>query len=224
MMSYQCERCGGTGQQPDGCWDPAVELYTSPAGPCLACGGSGRLGVGQLTREAVLALPAGRELDGLVDELVFAIDRRANTPERITAALHESWESDLDDGTRLFCWNDTTHWIRWDPAKYGSDPSGAVPWFWHDRAGRPWQADIEAHVAAWRAPPSRAWSTDIAAAWAVVERLASAGWNVELIRVPGGHVRDPWMVRFLTLNKSRDADADTAPLAICKAALLAVLG
>lgn len=40
---YLCERCGGIGQQPAGCWDG--KSYSAPAGACDDCKGSGRLGV-----------------------------------------------------------------------------------------------------------------------------------------------------------------------------------
>lgn len=42
---YVCERCGGTGQQPDGCWNQATQKYDAPAGVCDTCGGGGQLGV-----------------------------------------------------------------------------------------------------------------------------------------------------------------------------------
>lgn len=40
---YQCERCGGTGQQQEGCWDG--EEYAGKAGTCAICNGEGLLGV-----------------------------------------------------------------------------------------------------------------------------------------------------------------------------------
>ena len=40
---YICERCGGTGIQPAGCWDG--KDYAAPAGKCDLCKGSGELGV-----------------------------------------------------------------------------------------------------------------------------------------------------------------------------------
>jgi len=39
---YLCERCGGTGQQPAGCWDGTA--YAAPAGVCDDCHGTGELG------------------------------------------------------------------------------------------------------------------------------------------------------------------------------------
>ena len=42
MRRYICDRCGGTGQQPEGCWSGTA--YDSPAGVCRLCGGEGLLG------------------------------------------------------------------------------------------------------------------------------------------------------------------------------------
>lgn len=40
---YVCERCGGTGLQPAGCW--TGKAYNSEAGQCDLCDGEGLLGV-----------------------------------------------------------------------------------------------------------------------------------------------------------------------------------
>ena len=40
---YLCERCGGTGIQPSGCWNGMA--YASEAGQCDLCDGVGLLGV-----------------------------------------------------------------------------------------------------------------------------------------------------------------------------------
>lgn len=40
---YVCERCGGTGLQPAGCW--TGKAYNSEAGRCELCDGEGLLGV-----------------------------------------------------------------------------------------------------------------------------------------------------------------------------------
>ena len=39
MRQCICERCGGTGQQPEGCWSGTA--YDSPAGVCRLCSGEG---------------------------------------------------------------------------------------------------------------------------------------------------------------------------------------
>jgi protein gp37 len=41
-LGWQCERCGGTGQQEAGCWDGTA--YAAPAGVCDHCCGEGRTG------------------------------------------------------------------------------------------------------------------------------------------------------------------------------------
>jgi hypothetical protein len=63
-------------------------------------------------------------------------------------------------------------------------------------------------------------STDIVTAWQVVEHLFAAGWalNIAGERGPGR----PWDVRYWKGGERGMAFADTAPLAICKAALIAV--
>lgn len=42
MKRFQCERCGGTGQQEAGLWTGTA--YASVAGLCDACNGEGLLG------------------------------------------------------------------------------------------------------------------------------------------------------------------------------------
>jgi hypothetical protein len=41
---YQCERCGGMGQQPAGVYRMGTKKYDAPAGTCELCGGTGYLG------------------------------------------------------------------------------------------------------------------------------------------------------------------------------------
>ena len=42
---YLCERCGGTGQQPEECWSVETNSFSEPAGICTTCNGEGYLGV-----------------------------------------------------------------------------------------------------------------------------------------------------------------------------------
>lgn len=42
VRRYLCDRCGGTGQQPAGCW--SGKAYDAPAGTCQTCDGEGYLG------------------------------------------------------------------------------------------------------------------------------------------------------------------------------------
>lgn len=44
MHQYLCERCGGIGQQPAGCYSIKTNAYDSPAGVCEDCNGEGYLG------------------------------------------------------------------------------------------------------------------------------------------------------------------------------------
>jgi len=64
------------------------------------------------------------------------------------------------------------------------------------------------------------YSTDIAAAWLVVEKLAAQGLRLSLDAFGG----DPWWVEFADEQWARGAQAtaNTAPHAICLAALKAV--
>jgi len=38
---WTCERCGGTGRQEAGVYNPATRRYDAPAGVCDACSGKG---------------------------------------------------------------------------------------------------------------------------------------------------------------------------------------
>ncbi len=73
----------------------------------------------------------------------------------------------------------------------------------------------------------RPYSTDIAAAWEVVNHMLDRKWHVDLIA--GDHMRPLWYCKVFTRyhwsspkTNSFTAGADTAPLAICLAALEAV--
>jgi|CXWL01.1.fsa_nt_gi hypothetical protein len=105
--------------------------------------------------------------------------------------------------------------IRWGGSGYGDFPTydkaviNALKIF-GDRRG--------AIIPYWDEP---CYSTDISAAWLVVEKLRERGWKIELF----GRT-DCWCVLFEqgpnhTLQTAIE-DADTAPLAICLAALKAV--
>lgn len=63
------------------------------------------------------------------------------------------------------------------------------------------------------------YSTDIAAAWEVVEKLKGATAHFQLQSIPGG-----WSTRIFRVpaGLSNEEIADTAPMAICLAALKAV--
>lgn len=61
------------------------------------------------------------------------------------------------------------------------------------------------------------YSTDIAAAWGVVERMRDDDWRVDL-----WVDEDGWWVRFTRFLQVGYECADTAPEAICRAALKAM--
>jgi hypothetical protein len=63
----------------------------------------------------------------------------------------------------------------------------------------------------------RDYSTDITAAWSVVDKMRDEGYWMELIGPM--NPRDEWVARFVQINWVEDASADTAPMAICLAAL-----
>jgi hypothetical protein len=66
------------------------------------------------------------------------------------------------------------------------------------------------------------YSTDMAAAWRVVEHFAADGWNISLGK---GHGTAEWFANLYHPDdhpNDYEADADTMPLAICRAALAAL--
>lgn len=73
----------------------------------------------------------------------------------------------------------------------------------------------------WWAPCLPCYSKDIAAAWEVVKRLRATGCAVHIGTHNNGH---EWTVRASRgcLRASWEGHGDTAPLAICRAALRAV--
>jgi hypothetical protein len=97
---YQCERCGGTGEQPEGSYDTKTKTYTEPAGTCTTCDGEGVLGVieADVTRYRTSGVADGParepdELDGLraqlrdVEENREAIEAERDAAEKEVARL-----------------------------------------------------------------------------------------------------------------------------------------
>ena len=83
-----------------------------------------------------------------------------------------------------------------------------------------WRPPEDSSYDAFLAPHD--WSTNIAAAWEVVEKLTPFKFGFNLaIESPPGPCGD-WEVHFYN-GGAHLAFADTAPLAICRAALLAVM-
>lgn len=77
--------------------------------------------------------------------------------------------------------------------------------------------------------PSRTWnltphySTDIAAAWLVVEKMRALGYQLDLSHALGDAIERPLLYAKFSLLRgyTNHANSDSAPLVICKAALLA---
>lgn len=137
-----------------------------------------------MTREEILAMPAGRETDALIAEKVMGLK-----PE--PSSEHEGWYGDLIPiGDHEFI--DPQGWVYFDK-KYGLQP---VPDY----------------------------STNIAAAWKAVEKL-----NLSYrIGIDKAHDNVFWCWFDLddpedyAMEKNYYATGNTVPLAVCRAALLAV--
>lgn len=148
------------------------------------------------TRGQILAEPAGDQLDRWVDEFVFG-------------------------ALPVTCHHDT---LMPNPR-----PAPGVRRLCSD-CGCIWGHDDPLPVGVKR--PREAFSFNIAAAWEVVERLAGSprgqdadGWIIELQAPPNPDDLGRWCAAVYRYDGSGPGlvGADSAPLAICRAALLAVL-
>jgi len=126
-----------------------------------------------MTRDEILSMPAGRELDALIAEKVMKI-----TPEKCDFPV----------------FTDKRDWV--DPGEYFVNVPGSV-------------TELPRY------------STDIAATWEVVERLTKPtsfpDIDIDLLTTVRG-----WLFVIKYDIAVHRANAETAPLAICRAALLAV--
>ena len=178
-----------------------------------------------MTTADILALPAGPELDGLIDEVVFGIDRTANTPLARFMAISsgmkrgcgESLALEIDGKEIIIPTSDCTHIDHTT-----KDFSKSETWIWLSRHGKPWQAALEKHVAAWRAPPTQKYSTDWSAAGPLLERLAASG-ECDMIFDVGGE-KDGGGFRLCDMGIDGMLECvvhgETAPLAIARAAAI----
>ena len=121
-----------------------------------------------MTRDDILNMPAGREMDALIEKLVFC---------------HAPYLDSLDI----------------------------------------WRVAVDENME--RVLPK--YSTDIAAAWEVVEKFDRTSWDVNIYSQTESDV-PTWEVALYEyfengVGRIGKAEADTAPLAICRAALLAVM-
>lgn len=112
-------------------------------------------------------------------------------------------------------------WTRWEWERGDWDgPADATIFAQHERSLAVY-ANGEEEPSFWFAP-----STDIAAAWQVVERMRDLGWPWGGARWRVSEWTSPrkaeFSAQFEKLNVTVGADAETAPLAICRAALAAV--
>lgn len=135
-----------------------------------------------MTRDEILNMPAGREMDALIAEKVM--------------------------GKRVFCANE----------ELGGIVSGSIV-----RQGV-WQMCEDGAMYDDRTVYAESiphYSEGIAAAWEVVEKMQTidAERPTEILRLPS--VDNKWRVRFTT--QIFPGWGDTAPLAICRAALLAAM-
>ena len=120
-----------------------------------------------MTRDEILAMPAGPELDALVAELVMG-------------------------------------WTK-----------GPMDWMMRE----PWVRPDGCHVFPWHP------STEIAAAWEVFEKMLSLGHDVKIYAISGYMIQaEVLMDEGESLARGLFGRGNAAPLAICKSALLAVMG
>ena len=128
-----------------------------------------------MTRDEILAMEAGGELDEIVATRMMGWQRQDETPEgRCCPKNGHDWIS--PDGERWRC-----------------------------------------HACGWSFP---SYSTEIAPAWEVVEKLWTERWIWFKIHPSSD---EGWQVNIEINNRSVPVIADTAPLAICRAALLAIM-
>jgi len=140
-----------------------------------------------VTRDEILNMPAGREMDALVAEKVMGWSNVEKT----------TWSNYRADGT----------------------PFGG---------GKEWRGTPPNHEAEFNPVlyPIKNYSTDIAAAWMVVEKIRPLFWSTQVMVWDHS---DKYIVSCVYRGghdepeKAINSEAPTAPLAICRAALLAVM-
>jgi len=140
-----------------------------------------------MNRDAILNMPAGREMDALIAERVMGqID--FSHPDIVY--LEGATEDGQDGWSGYYC------------PRCGAGETAAVP-------------EVKC---------TRHYSTDIAAAFAILDKLLSAGlnWQVSTADMAGLQERYYCTITDFRAFRNYGAFADTAPLAICRAALLAV--
>lgn len=105
-------------------------------------------------------------------------------------------------------------------------PSGQPHYYEEGQTAGPWKVcHVGAGILKWCT--TARYSVDIAAAWQVVEHLAAAGWGHKHQVFSAAAELPGWQWTFMRPGGGHGAgiagvEAPTAPLAICRAALLAV--
>lgn len=169
-------------------------------------------------------MKAGREMDALVAEKVMGIEPCDNW-------IGYTWDNELSVSCvkhsniiQRECYPTRVYGLfgEYDlkdhlPSDFGSGP---LPEWFRDNASE-WDESLYLEDRA--VPPP--YSTSISSAWEVVEKLAERWLHVDVCSTPDEHptkficvVRQPDKLLFLEWR----ADEDSAPLAICLAALRAV--
>ena len=175
-----------------------------------------------MTNEEIFALPAGPELDGLIDELVFGIDRTANTPEKIRKVISfecvtfgSCYLEKFADNLRIDGTDYVAEYDRNGPFEIPETKSFVSGWIWFQRHGKPYQAALEKYVSAWRTPPTQRYSTDWASAGPLLERLLTE----DSVKFGFSSTFNEYFF-ICHPDDGMQATATTAPLAIARAALL----
>ena len=140
----------------------------------------------KMTKDELLAMEAGYELDSLIATEVMGWSRQEETPDGYIC----------EDGGADWISSDGKDW--WCNA---CDQESGFPRF----------------------------STDLAIAWKLMEKLYDDGWIAgigSLAQKPRGwraELCNMWEADFERCPTDIEANADSAPLAICRAALLAIM-
>lgn len=142
-----------------------------------------------MTREDILAMKPGKELDALVGSIVLKL------PQKYVCVVDDRSEEEcciLDRPSDcLFAYGLLAKGLGRDDCKY------------------------------WRRLEPEPYSTDLSAAWEVVEKMAKKWPDFGISKSNQG---SKWCVSWGFDGHGWEyADAETAPLAICKAALLSAL-
>ena len=156
-----------------------------------------------MTREEIEKLEAGRELDALIAEIMEP------KPLPISAKDLRKKEKMKEFYSVNCAWSEGAWW----KAQIGTDHN-------IDEYGN-YQADRDNDNVEWI--PANAPSTDIADAWEVVEKFHIFEF-CNITEHTDAPRRDGWVIQMFDKDRlTRYVTAPTAPLAICRAALMAVM-